>query len=115
MQAAANRRARQDLFTLYNIDNNRFEAESIKKLAEAMGVTYSRAICANRGEKSNIGLAKEPHKLVELTDPEGEAFVLTYPRAEEFLYSFDLSRFSVEQLLIKGRKSKGWAAKILEN
>lgn len=115
MQAAADRRARPDSLILYDIDNNRFEAESTIKLAEVMGVTYSRAICAINGIKSRTGLSKEPHKLVELTDPEGEAFVLTYPRAEEFLYSFDLSRFSVEQLLIKGRKSKGWAAKILEN
>lgn len=115
MQAAADRRARPESFTLYDIDNNRFDAKSLKELAEAMHTDYQSVRNAVIGVKSRAGLSKEPHKLVELTDPEGEAFVLTYPRAEEFLYSFDLSRFSVEQLLIKGRKSKGWAAKILEN
>lgn len=115
MQAAADRRARPDSVVLYDIDNNRFEADTLKELAEAMHISYQTVRNAIIGVKSRLGLSKEPHKLVELTDPEGEAFVLTYPRAEEFLYSFDLSRFSVEQLLIKGRKSKGWAAKILEN
>lgn len=53
----------------------------------------------------SIGLSLTPHDLIELRDPEGEAFVLTHPRVKEFLATFDeLTTFCIKQLLEKHQK-----------
>lgn len=117
MQDAENRRAKPDSYTMYDADNNKYDAPTLQELADLMGVKYSQVICVvSQKRKSSLGLSLTPHDLIELRDPEGEAFVLTHPRAKEFLATFDeLSRFSITKLLDKQRPSKGWAAKILTN
>ena len=114
MQDAENRRAKPDCYKVYDADNKEYIANSMKELAIVAGYTYSQITQVFKGAKSNLGLSLTPHDLIELRDPEGEAFVLTRPRAKEFLATFDeLSRYCIEQLLDKQRPSKGWAAKIL--
>ena len=116
MQDAENRRAKPDCYKMYDADNKEYTASSLKALAEVSGFTYSQVVQAFKGVESRIGLSLTPHDLIELRDPEGEAFVLTRPRAKEFLATFDeLTTFCIKQLLEKQRPSKGWAAKILEN
>lgn len=108
------RELRKVTFRLYNIDNQEYEAKTIKELSEVLGEPLHAVYAAIQGHKSARGLSLVKHPTLVLTDPQQEQFVMTLPRAREFLRTFEeISKFQLDQLTLKYKASAGWAVEVV--
>lgn len=109
------KKLRKPSFRLYDADNQEYEADTLKQLAEQLQEPLHAVHSALDGRQSKRGLSLVKHPKVLLTDPQLEQFELTLPRAKEFLEACEnLSKFQRDQLLVKHRPSGGWQVKLLE-
>lgn len=106
---------RKQTYTFYDADNNQYHTKtSINSLELELGLAPGTLNRVQTGTKSTKGWATEPHPVLELTDPQQEQFILTQPRAKQFIKSFEeLSKYQQDQLTLHFKNSADWKVKVL--
>lgn len=108
---------RKQRYTFYDADNKEYPTKtSINALEAELGLPPGTLNRVQAGTKSTKGWSTQPHKILELTDPQQERFVLTQPRASEFIKSFEeLSKYQQDQLTLHFKNSADWKVKVVSN
>lgn len=106
---------RKQTYSFYDADNKEYVTKtSINALERELELPSGTLARALKGATSAKGWSAEPHKMLELTDPQQEQFVLTQFRARQFIRSFeDLSKYQQDQLTIHFTNSADWKVKVL--
>jgi hypothetical protein len=108
---------RKPSYKFYDIDNNEYPVTTNLLQAEKhLDLPNGALRRALAGHRSALGWSAVPHPVLELTDPQQEKFVLTQPRALEFLRSFeDLSKYQIDKLVNKQMPGGGWTSSIVSS
>ena len=106
---------RKQTYSFYDADNKEYQTKtSVNALERELELPSGTLARALQGVTSTKGWSAEPHKMLELTDPQQEQFVLNQFRAKQFIRSFeDLSKFQQDQLTLHLKNSADWKVKVL--
>lgn len=95
-------------YRLYDKYNQCYEFSNILKFAKDHSTTNTIITSAISGSNTVSGWSQQPHEELELISPEQETIKTNVFLAKSILQDSGLSKFQINQLLLKGKPSGNW-------
>ena len=97
-------------YVVYDKHNTEFRAKTIKELSALTGESgVSLARITKTGDTNSAGFSGTIYEYSTYKSPTGDRVSFTPPEAKEYFQSLNLSKFQINQLILKHRASAGWS------